>query len=398
MKRLKVLFLTPWYPTRELPVFGVAVQEQARAVRLFDDVTVLHLAGQTRGRDRAWRIERETDEGLTKGIATYRVWHRRTLVPGLGSLHLLRAVGGAFRRIVEEGFRPNVLHGHVHSSAFPALLLGRFHRLPVVVTEHSSQFVRGRLRKRHLLMARFALRRADAVLAVGQTLLRALEAAGVRKRLRAVSNVIDTELFHPDRESRDRGPEALARILFVAALKGRRIKGVPYLLEALSRLAPQRADWHLDLVGDGPERELFERRARELELSGRITFHGFKSRPEVAELMRRASFLVVASVRETFSMVAAEALASGLPVLATRCGGPEDFVTPEVGLLVPTEDPEALRAGLEEMLDRFERFRPARLAAYAAARFNARRIGEQLDAIYRECLQERVRPRGAGRE
>jgi glycosyltransferase involved in cell wall biosynthesis len=249
-------------------------------------------------------------------------------------------------------------------------------------------------------MIRFAYRRADAVLAVGQTLLRALEAAGAQKRLCVVPNVIDSELFHPDPESRERsrGPQSVARILFVAALKGKRLKGVPYLLEALSGLAPRRTGWHLDLVGDGPERELFERRARELELSDRITFHGLKSRPEVAEFMRRASFLVVASVRETFSMVAAEALASGLPVLSTRCGGPEDFVTPEVGLLVPAEDPEALRAGLEDMLDRFESFQPERLAAYAAARFNRDRIGEELDAIYRECLRDRASVRGAGRE
>jgi hypothetical protein len=83
MKRLKVLFITAWYPTREVPVQGVFGREHAKAVQLYDDVVVLHLAGSDPTLRTMWRIEQEANETLTEGIPTYRVWHRRFPVPKL---------------------------------------------------------------------------------------------------------------------------------------------------------------------------------------------------------------------------------------------------------------------------------------------------------------------------
>ena len=74
--------------------------------------------------------------------------------------------------------------------------------------------------------------------------------------------------------------------------------------------------------------------------------------------MRESHLFVLASLTETFSAATAEALASGLPVLATRCGGPEEYLTPELGRLVAADDVEALHAGLVEMLARLAELRP----------------------------------------
>jgi len=59
--RLQVLFITAWYPTKEHPVWGVFVREHAKAVRLYDDVAVLHGAGVDPNLQRLWRVEQETD-------------------------------------------------------------------------------------------------------------------------------------------------------------------------------------------------------------------------------------------------------------------------------------------------------------------------------------------------
>ena len=67
--------------------------------------------------------------------------------------------------------------------------------------------------------------------------------------------------------------------------------------------------------------------------------------------MQQADLFVLPSIVETFSVATAEALATGTPVLVTDCGGPTEFVTPEVGCVVPTSDPEALCAKLNVMLD-----------------------------------------------
>lgn len=67
-KRLKVLFLPSWYPTEEQPAGGVFIREHAKAVQLYDEVVVLHCAGSKSGLKRAWWMEQETDEDLTKGL------------------------------------------------------------------------------------------------------------------------------------------------------------------------------------------------------------------------------------------------------------------------------------------------------------------------------------------
>ena len=100
--------------------------------------------------------------------------------------------------------------------------------------------------------------------------------------------------------------------------------------------------------------------------------------------MRQSDLFILASMLETFSAASIEALASGTPVLATRCGGPEEFISAEVGRLVPPGDSRALFFALDEMLNNLTSFNPARLAQYAAERFSYQRVGAQFDSIYAE--------------
>ena len=79
---------------------------------------------------------------------------------------------------------------------------------------------------------------------------------------------------------------------------------------------------------------------------------------------------------------AVEALASGTPVLATRCGGPEEFVTKDVGLLVSPGDPKTLCEGLDYMLDNLHRYSRRRISEYAIERFSAEHVGAQLHRVY----------------
>jgi glycosyltransferase involved in cell wall biosynthesis len=387
-RRLKVLFVTPWYPTAENPTLGVFVREFARAAQLYADVEVLHLAGKDReGKRRFWRLEEETDAERTQGIRTYRVFHRGVPVPGVSPLLARGATHAGGRRIVEAGFRPDVIHGHVFTSGTAALQLGRTLGAPVVLSEHSTVFARKELSRRQTRQARHVFRSADAVLPVSDHLRASIESLGLRREFRVVPNVVDTSLFRVPEGPRPASPAAaVKRILFIGLLDSKHKKGVPFLLEALAKLAPLRRDWHLDIVGDGPARESYVRRAAELEISQNITFHGELPKPAVAEKIHQAAFLVLPSLWETFSVVCAEALCAGVPVLSTRCGGPEEFVTPEFGTLVPAGDSEALYGGLMEMLDRFQRFDPRTLSEYGFRRFAPDVVGRQLDGVYRDCL------------
>ena len=380
--RLKVLFLTNWYPTPEEPAKAVWVREQAKAVQLYDDVRVLHGAGPDATLSTSWRSAPETNERLSEGVPTYRVWYRPSPLPHASYLLYCWSIWRSVRRLAKEGFRPDVIHVHIYDAGGPAVLLGRLSRIPVVVTEQFSSFPRRLLGRLDLAKAWLAFRWAHVVIPVSQALQRAIERYGLHARFRVIPNVADTTLFSPVSSfAQDDDPK---RLLFIGQLVP--VKGIPDLLRAVALLLQKRMDWHLDIVGEGAARPEYERLAADLKLSDRVTFHGLKTRQQVADFLRRADLFVLPSLCETFSVPAIEALATGIPVLATRCGGPEEFVGTEVGALVPPGDPSALCRGLDYMLDHLILYSRPQIARYARDRFSPEVVGAQLHAVYQSVI------------
>ena len=378
MRRLKVLFVTNWYPTDEYPTNAIWVREHAKAVRLYDDVRVLHCAGSDPDLKKLWIVQPETNESLLEGIPTYRLWYRPSPIPKTSYFIYVWSLLRTFQEIVKEGFRPDIIHVHVYDAGGPAILIGRLKRIPVVVSEHFSSFPRRLLGPLDVAKAWLAFRWASVVLPVSYSLQEAIEQYGIHAHFQVIPNVADTTLFFPLSHLRnDSDPK---RILFVGQLV--EVKGLSCLLNALSCLNRRRGDWHLDIVGNGAARSDYERLALDLNLCDKVSFHGLKSKQEVAEYMRRADLFVLSSFCETFSAPAAEALACGTPVLSTRCGGPEEFVTKDVGLLVSPGDEDALCAGLDYMLDHLHLYSRPRISEYAAELFSAERVGAQLQRIY----------------
>ena len=150
----------------------------------------------------------------------------------------------------------------------------------------------------------------------------------------------------------DRGD---ADLLYVGRLRIR--KGVEVLLEALAGLALERPSARLLVAGDGEQRNALEARARELRLGAdRVRFLGRVSAARVRWLLEGASALVVPSIYEGMPLVVLEAMAAGVPVVASRVSGiPEVVIDGATGWLVPCEDPPALARALEAALgDRVE--------------------------------------------
>lgn len=139
------------------------------------------------------------------------------------------------------------------------------------------------------------------------------------------------------------------RLLYVGRLDYK--KGVAVLLQALAKLRDQGLRAQLDIAGSGPDREEFERLARELDLSREVSFLGFiKMGPELWRIYGEHDILVLPSFTEGIPKAIIEAFANGLAVVATRVGGIPDLVGPENGLLVPPHDVESLAQALGELL------------------------------------------------
>jgi glycosyltransferase involved in cell wall biosynthesis len=166
-------------------------------------------------------------------------------------------------------------------------------------------------------------------------------------------------------------------------------KDYPTLLGAVRRLLDRGTAVRLDIIGYGPLHEELLDKIESLGLSGYVRLVGYLPKPAIAEHLRRAHVFVHASAYETFCVAAAEALASGLPVVSTRVGGPDDYVTPQNGSLVPPGDRGAMAEAIGAVLERLETFNPADIAADAQQRFSADSVGRRLSDVYASVISRR---------
>jgi len=381
MNRLKVLFITPWYPTEDRPVFCIFIREHAKSVFLNNDVIVMHLQGYDKQVKGLYEYKEKTEEGIR--AITIKFGNKRFPFPIFR--YTLTTILAFRRLVIKQGFKPDVIHAHIHSVGLIAVILGKIYRIPVIITEHWSGFIRHKLTNKEKKIARFAMNRVKAVLPVSDNLRRHIESYGIRNNFCVVPNVVNTKIFYPlpiptHRENKKK------RILLVALLTP--VKGIPYLLKALNQIREKREDFVLDIVGDGFNRNEYEKMTADLGLDDIVKFHGLKFKEEVAGFMQQCDFFVLPSLFETFGVVLIEALATGKPVIATDIGGPNEIVSQEVGLIVPPKDVKALSETIDYMLDHYQDYSPIKIAQYAKDRFSYETVGKKLDDIYISITRE----------
>jgi glycosyltransferase involved in cell wall biosynthesis len=352
------------------------VRDVARAVARRHDVAVLFAEPTSPGTPPT-----RSDE-IEDGLRTVRMRFRplptaRTSLP----LRLLELRIG-LEHLVGTGFRPDVLHAHVYLGGAGALLLSRRLRVPVLVSEHLGSFVDGSLDRPQRALARYVFERADLVCPVSNDLAGRLAALAPRARLRVISNLVDSELFHPPAAR----PEGPPRLLFVGSLHPH--KGVHHLLHASARVL-ERTPAIIQVVGDGPARVELEALAARLGIMADVEFLGIRDRTGVAELMQRADLLALPSRFENQPVVLLEAQASGLPVVASDVGGVREVVDPLAGRLVPPGDVDALAKAIEAVLAEARRLDRSLIAKRARERYGAEVVAARWDALYRELIAQR---------
>ncbi|MGY1697014.1 glycosyltransferase [Geodermatophilus sp. SYSU D00814] len=309
--------------------------------------------------------------GTSSVGAAARVHRTGVRVPRLRQLWALSGLPAVLR----AGHRAPVDVVHAHQgedlATLPlARLAARVHRCPLVVTVHCSvaHTLAGRGPKVRLLRAlggwieRGALRRADAVVVLTGRTAAALADDGVpADRLSTVPSGFDPALFTTS--SADVFPGVpRPRIGYVGRLAPQKSPGT--LVRAFGRMREQAS---LVVVGDGPDRALVERLAAESPAADRITLAGFVEHARVPAVLASLDVLVLPSAYEEMGSVLTEAMAAGLPVVASDVGGIPEVVRHGVtGLLVPPGDADALAAALDRVTG--DDVLRARLAAGARAR------------------------------
>ncbi len=290
--------------------------------------------------------------------------------------------------------RWDVVHGHAYGyfPTFAASLGGLLDRSALVITPHSDPG-RPSLEKRAFdhLVPLVTLRQAHRVIALTGLEADHLESLGVpRERIAVIPNGVDVAEFAWGRDRLRDGDGT--SILFAGRCYPDQ-KGLEVLMHAVSRL-PHGLAVHVRIVGeDWGGYAVVRDLARRLGIEHRVTLVGMLDRPQLLEEFQRADLFVLPSLFDSFPIAILEAMAAGLPVIATRVGGvPEVVLDGETGLLVEPGDPKRLASAIEM------------LASDASARRNMGKQGraraqlfswEDVIARTRRVYQEAVNGRAA---
>lgn len=325
------------------------------------------------GEDRFFRTEATVESGIsTVRVNGWGIPKSRLLTEKLW-LHLMDR---ATKHYVRRFGRPDVVHAHtlilggVSAEAFS----DREH-VPFVTTEHSTNF--GDESGKWLPRARNTDKRARASITVSRSLAADMDRAlGARPRV-IVPNVVDETFFTLPERVRTRTP-----FQFCAVALLHPVKGIDRLLHAFASAFRREPGVTLAIAGDGPERSALELLSQELGIADRVRFLGLLSRDGVRSLLWASNALVMPSKRETFGVAVVEALATGIRAIATRCGGPEEIISEEVGRLT-TDSDLATALAAEVALDPPP---PTAIRDYAVSRFSQAAISEALKHVYRSAI------------
>ena len=288
---------------------------------------------------------------------------------------------------VAERYGLDLLHVHYALPHAVSALLARQMlaprlRLPFVTTLHGTDITLVGQEPSYFAITKYSIEASDGITTVSQYLNdRTREVFGVEKPMRTIHNFVNCELYHPRRPD-DTGRRP--RLMHISNF--RPVKRPTDCIRVLKSVV-ERVDAELWMVGDGPERGPCERLARELGVSGRVEFCG--KQDHIERLLPRADVLLLPSEHEAFGLAALEAMACGVPPVATRVGGVAELIEDGVdGYLEAVGDTEAQAERVVQLLsDPPLQARVSRAARLAAeTRFDSRRIIPQYEQYYSEVL------------
>jgi glycosyltransferase involved in cell wall biosynthesis len=319
---------------------------------------------------------------LMDGVRVERTWF-----PGKGTVgwaaHTFASIP-AYQKLAQSA---DVLHAQTFASAPPGMIARARTGKPLVLTLHTSHFLRLAKKPIWRPVLRRIIQSADWLLAASAELRDVALDVYPHPRAEAVTNGVDTETFRPVPPARQVGSRR--RLIVPRRLFEK--NGVEYFVRAMP-LMRAGIDVEALIVGDGPERARLEALAQELGVGDVLHFVGARPNTDMPGLLSWAEIAVFPSLMEATSVAALEAMSCERPVAASRVGGLPEIVDSTVGALFEPADPADLARTLLELLQRADLSTLGRHArARVVSHWSLERLARRHVQIYETLMAERKR-------
>jgi glycosyltransferase involved in cell wall biosynthesis len=387
----KALWICSWYPNRTAELGGAFVKRHAEAAALYTDIAVLHAASDPSVK-KGYRIETSHEP-----FFTIRIYYAPTTNPLLKIGRILQAYRKGYAQSLRTWGKADIVHLHV---LYPAGIFAWFlyfsARLPFVVTEHRGGYIHKEGSYRGFFMKLFTqltIKKARAVLAISEYFATAMRGHGLSNNYYTiVPNVVDTQLFAPSirLQAQYLKPEKEVFQFLHVSMFDDRIKNIGGILRSVARLSERRTDFILNIIGGGYHHQRLLDLATELRILDKfVFFQGTKTHEEVAEMMREQSdaFILFSNI-EGSPCVILEAMACGLPVIATETGGINERVHDETGILLNIGDEQGLVEAMNQMIDNKGKYDPSVIRQKIVEKCSIEAVGKAIATVYEEVLSK----------
>lgn len=390
MKKIKVLIITSeHFLTQKSPLSGIFQWHQAKAlVENGYEVTVLSF-GLTPFKYFFKKYPYIAEERL-EGVNIYRKY-KRTPVPGrFISIRVLKKISEKiglelFKKYIEDHGFPDLIHAHnVVCAGFLASAIKKKFGIPFVLTEHSSAFIRGTIRKNEKKIIKKCLMESDHLSAVSSTFVSFLNSYFQLSHLQfsLLPNLLE-DFFSCDSKRQEK--KQITPFVFLTIGSLDQNKNHSLLIQAFAKFFKDKPA-RLRIGGSGNLRVYLEKLTQELGVKEKVDFLGHLSREQVKSEMENADCFVLSSVVETFGVVLIEALACGLPLISTSSGGPADIINESNGILVEYNDVQALGNAMTIIFENEKFYSSDRLREDAITRFGEEAFISRISTIYHSVL------------
>jgi len=277
----------------------------------------------------------------------------------------------------------NIIHAHgLVLNGLLAYFISKKLNVPFVVTEHTGPF--SQIAQHPILskIARFVSKKADKVLVVSEHQKQEVLKLKIPvNKIIVTYNPVNDIIFKPKPEN-----ILFNKIAFVSRLD--EFKGGLRTLKAFHQLLSTHPDYELKIVGEGEEKIAIENYIEESQLQNKVKMKGLLTKAEIAKTLKTVDFLVFPSRHETFGLVVAESLSSGVPVVCTNQTAPKEFVNESNGILVTPDDVSAIHQGMLQLIENYDKYNAVGISEEITNRFGLTNFGKKLTIIYQELCAE----------
>jgi glycosyltransferase involved in cell wall biosynthesis len=376
-KKLHVLFLSSWFPSKTHPTLGNFVQRHAEAVALFANITVLYLSKNNK--TSAFEIEDEVEGN----VRIVRVYYRSN---GMLFRNRIQALKKGIAHINFNQNKPDIVQlNMVWPEGWQALFIQRKWKIPFVISDNWTGYhpnERSPLPFHIKRYMRFIANRSELLLPVTMQLEKAMRALGFNKSSVIVPNVVNTAYFKNEKKNE------IHTYVHLSHLDNDH-KNIEGILSAWKIFSDQTEDVILELGGDG---DIPHWKKRSLEIGIRknsITFFGTLDQQEVAKKMNASHTFVLFSNYENLPLVMIEAMASGMNVIATRVGGiAEHMGFCKWNKLIDAKNEAQLLHALNESHSEMNEINREEISEYATNHFSFEAVGKQFMNAYEQALNK----------